>query len=474
MFVKNCNAMKINSLATFILLFSTYSGLATTHQVGPGGPYLSPNALYTANVVQDGDTIEIAAATYVGTACLAVWQPHNLLIRGVGGRPQMLADGQYIWGKGIWVLAGNDITVENIEFTGATVPDQNGAGIRLDGTGLTVRHCYFHDNENGILTSNPNAGEVLIEYSEFAYNGYGDGYSHNLYIGHVDKLTFRYNYSHHAKVGHNLKSRARENLILYNRIMDEETGNSSRLIDLPNGGLSIVMGNLLMQGELAENNNLVGYGLEGLNNEGPHEFYLVNNTLVNKRVASCIFVAIQDGTSTAKLVNNIFAGTGTLLNGNATTETNNFLSPEIASAGFVDEANYDYHLLPNSTAIDYGTALPLASGHSLTPDYVYEHPTTVGPRPMVGAAIDAGAYEYGLPSAVAAPVAQAPIFYPNPTTGVLNINGKVERLLVFDAMGRQVLSANAAEVDLSALRSGLYWVLAQMGDGHFSERVLKL
>jgi hypothetical protein len=466
--------MKINDLALFTLLLLSFSSFAATHQVGPSSPYLSPNMLYTANVVQAGDTIEIAAATYVGTACLAVWQQHNLHIRGMGGRPQMVANGQYIWGKGIWVLAGNDITVENIEFTGAAVPDQNGAGIRLDGIGLTVSHCYFHDNENGILTSNPNAGDILIEYSEFDHNGFGDGYSHNLYIGHVDKLTFRYNYSHHAVVGHNLKSRARENLILYNRIMDEETGNSSRLIDLPNGGLSIVMGNLLMQGELAENNNLVGYGLEGLSNEGPHEFYAVNNTMVNKRVASCIFVQVQAGTEVVNVSNNIFSGTGTVVSGTVTSNAGNLTQTDIGATSFVDEANYDYRLLPNSPAIDQGIEVDPIGSFSLTPDHAYVHPTNTEVRQLVGNAIDAGAYEYGLPSAVAAPIAQAPIFYPNPTTGIISFNGNVERLLVFDAMGRQVLSANAAEADLSGLRSGLYWVLAQMGGVHFIEQVLKL
>ena len=57
--------MKINALTGFILLLLSYNSFAATHQVGPSGPYLSPNMLYTANVVQDGDTIEIAAATYV-------------------------------------------------------------------------------------------------------------------------------------------------------------------------------------------------------------------------------------------------------------------------------------------------------------------------------------------------------------------------------------------------------------------------
>lgn len=47
--------------------------------------------------------------------------------------------------------------MEWIEFSGATVPDKNGAGIRQEGVPLTVRHCRFHDNENCIL-----AGDVLV------------------------------------------------------------------------------------------------------------------------------------------------------------------------------------------------------------------------------------------------------------------------------------------------------------------------
>ena len=260
-------------LSTVFILMLGVQCFADIHKVGSTKTYKSPNALYTANVIQDGDTIEIDAETYSGQAALAIWKNNNLVIKGVGGRPHLTADGQQIAGKGIWVFSGNNITVENIEFSGSSVPDKNGAGIRFQGIGLSVRHCYFHDNENGILAGNPYEGDILIEFSEFARNGYGDGYSHNLYIGHINKLTFRFNYSHHADIGHNLKSRANENFVLYNRIMDEKIGNSSRLIDLPNGGLSIVMGNLLMQGNSAKNSNMVGFGLEGLTNSSPHEFY---------------------------------------------------------------------------------------------------------------------------------------------------------------------------------------------------------
>ena len=302
--------IRLRTIVFFLFLGMVSFMEAAIFKVGPTKEYPSPNALYSADVVQENDTIEIDATTYVGQACLAVWSSDNLLIRGVGGQPHLRADGEFIWGKGIWVFQGNNITVEYIEFSEAAVPDQNGAGIRLDGEGLTVRHCYFHHNENGILTSNPDAGDILIEHSEFAYNGHGDGFSHNVYVGRVNSLTFRYNYSHHANIGHNLKSRAKENFIYYNRIMDEETGNSSRLIDISNGGQCILMGNLLMQGDNAPNNNMVAFGLEGLTAGNTHHFYVVNNTFVNKRQASARFLNTEPNAEIVHLANNIFGWNG--------------------------------------------------------------------------------------------------------------------------------------------------------------------
>ncbi len=383
--------MKKNLILSVLLTVCT-TAFSTIINVGPARTYTTPNALYLASVVTAGDTIQIDAGNYTGTAALANWTANNLVIQGAGGRPHMIADGQNIGGKGIWITSGNNITIENIEFSGSTVPDENGAGIRAEGIGLIIRYCYFHDNENGILTNNPNAGNILIEYSEFNRNGFGDGFSHNVYVGHVTKLTFQYNYSHHANEGHNLKSRANENIILYNRIMDEETGNSSRLIDLPNGGFSLIMGNLLMQGDNSPNNNMVGYGLEGLSNP-LSELYFINNTMVNKRVASCRFLQIQAGTTVAQVFNNIFAGTGTVITGTTTAMSNNIEETNINNLMFVNEPNYNYAINAGSLAINGGIALGLVNSYSLIPDKAYQHPLFFTTR-IISGAIDIGAYEY--------------------------------------------------------------------------------
>ena len=417
-------------------LFSCLTLSATTFNVGSTHTYKTPNSLYLANVVQDGDIIEIDAETFSGNDCLAVWNKDNLLIKGIGGRPHLIANGAYIWGKGIWVLAGDNITVENIEFEGAVVPDQNGAGIRLDGSGLTVRYCYFHDNEMGILTNNTEMGTIDIQYSEFNHNSYGDGYSHNLYVGRVSKLIFKFNYSHHSSIGHNLKSRAQENYILYNRIMDEQTGDSSRLIDLPNGGFSIIMGNSLMQGENAPNHNLLGYGLEGLSNT-LNEIYIINNTFVNKR-ATGLFLDIEEGTSMINISNNIFAGIGSIFNGTPTIMTNNFISTSIANLNFVDENNYDYNLMSNSPAIDYGTTISPVNGNSLTPDFSYLHPQSEIARNNENV-IDAGAYEYNTPLSIMDNPTQTLVVYPNPFTDKIflkNIVLNKSDITIYNSLGQ--------------------------------------
>ena len=93
---------------------------------------------------------------------------------------------------------------------------------------------FLHDSENGLLTGNnrPEA-EILIEHSEFARNGDGEGFAHNLYVGYSQALTFRGSYLHASKGGHLLKSRSVSTSIEYSRLSDEE-GTGSYVVDVPN------------------------------------------------------------------------------------------------------------------------------------------------------------------------------------------------------------------------------------------------
>lgn len=100
-----------------------------------------------------------------------------------------------------------------------------------------------------------------IHITAVIHNGLGDyGKTHNMYLSkQVTHFTLKHSYSHHAYIGHNVKTRARESYILYNRIMDEGTGRSSYAVDIANDGLTYIIGNLIQQGVDTDNNTIVSY-----------------------------------------------------------------------------------------------------------------------------------------------------------------------------------------------------------------------
>ena len=353
-------------------------------RVGPRRKLKRPSQ--AAQVARDGDIIEIDAGTYDADA--AVWRGNRLSIRGVGGRVHLRAKGARAEDKAIWVVKGDDTTIEGVEFSGAKVPAGNGAGIRLEGTGLTVRNCFFHDNENGILTGANAASDVVVEHSEFARNGKGDGYTHNLYIGNVKSFTLRFSYVHHAVAGHNVKTRAQRNYVAYNRIMDEADGKSSYSLEFPDGGLSFVIGNTIQQGPAAENSTIVSFGAEKLG-QPLNELYFVNNTVVNDLPEHGRFIFVKPGAETVKIVNNIFSGAGEIPE-EATRQNGNVV---LARTDFVNARAFDYRLRAGAAAIGRGVDPGSAHGVELRPTAEYVHGAQQRERARSGN-LDAGALEY--------------------------------------------------------------------------------
>ena len=219
----------------------------------------------------------------------------------------------------------------------------------------------------------------------FARNGAGDGFSHNIYINHVRSFTLRYSYSTDARVGHLVKSRALRNYILYDRLTGER-GTDSYELDLPNGGLSYVIGTVIEQGTSTQNPNMLAYGEEGDLNPDSH-LYVVNDTFVNDlHHGDAIFVSSQV-TQPVLAENDISTGSKAFVSQRTARTLHDCVT---SNPRFIDSARYDYRLKVSSPCRRAGVHPGTANGFSLTPRFEYV-PTARHTRRTDGGTI-AGAF----------------------------------------------------------------------------------
>jgi hypothetical protein len=216
--------------------------------VGPTRMLKLPNQ--AAAVAVNGDVVRIDPGTY--SDC-AVWRASRLVIEAAGR--SVLMAGKTCGGKGIFITVGNNITVRGITFANASVRSHNGAGIRGAGDNLTVEHCRFLNNENGILAGGSPKSVLRITDSEFVGNGACIGAcAHGVYAGaQMYLLDIEHCVFLDTKVGHHIKSRALNTVIRDSRIEDGPDGTASYLIDVPDGGNLLVEGNRMEKGARSDN-----------------------------------------------------------------------------------------------------------------------------------------------------------------------------------------------------------------------------
>lgn len=329
-----------------------------------------------ARIAVDGDTVLIKPGVYRGDA--AVWTQRELDIVGLGPRPVLLAAGRAAEGKAIWVFRGGRYRVRNIEFRGARVTDGNGAGIRFEGGELEVRDCVFDDNQMGLLTANTADATLAIHDSVFA-NAPQQTHTlpHLLYIGTIARARIEGSRFEHGHVGHLIKSRARENIIRYNRIVDGAAGKASYEIDLPNGGDALLVGNIVGQSAATENPALIAFGAEG-----PiwpdSRLRMAHNTLINAAPQPAGFLRVWSErlpAATSILTrNNLLLGPGSLDMPDGADHAGNTALP----AEHVDANTSDYAPTAGSP-LRRQTVLPAPP--ELQPDAEFALPQGVVPLP---------------------------------------------------------------------------------------------
>jgi hypothetical protein len=374
---------------------------------------------------QNGDTVQVQSGTY--TDFDVKWYANNLTIQAVGS-PVVLNDSGYAISneKGIFEIIGDNAVVQGITFENAHDFGDNGhnyAGIRDEGSGLTLDACTFQNNDDGLLVTplSSGVGNVLVEYSVFSNNGYGDGYSHNLYINHVNSFTLEYSSTTDSYYGHDVKSRALNTYLLYNFIGDSGSGanDQAALVNLPDGGNSYLIGNVIHKGSSAANGTMIDSNVEGYGDssqENPTQLLeMVNNTVVNDRSSGTDVLVFGSQTTPVNLINNLFSGQGeggtemySGQNGAPAAPATNESNLAAVNPGFVNAAGLSFQVTAGSAAIDAGVNPGTLNGFSLTPTNDYVAVANTAARPVEGP-LDIGAYEFvpagNQPPTVATPAA---------------------------------------------------------------------
>jgi len=423
--------------ALALLLSNTAS--AETYRVGPSGSYRQFSELPTLN---PGDIVEVEG----GADYDAVWfqddgAPDNpIIIRGVrsssGARPVIRG------GANTVQLQGDHYVLEGFDITGGT-----SRCVYHHADDIVIRDVVIHDcPAHGLLGADNDSGSLLLEYSEVYACGEGGG-RHQIYMstdqiahpGSVFRMQFCY--IHDGNGGNGVKSRAERNEIYYNWI-ENSYYHELELIGPDPGGTSVaedanqensdVVGNVFVKGGLNPDHYVLRFGGDGTGQtNGRYRF--VYNTVVLAPGSSGIF-RLFDGIESLEAHNNVFFQTGA---GNAqivrdrdanwvggtrrVAGSNNWLisgtgvrdipaewtgTIEGADPMFEGASSFDFRPADGSPLIDAANPSPSAvAGYdfpSPLPLPLFQPPQrrllAVGdavPRPMAGAGLDLGAFEFG-------------------------------------------------------------------------------
>jgi hypothetical protein len=288
-------------------------------------------------LAQAGDRIILDAGTYVdNTASIVI----PLTIEGAGAGATLSITKPISNGKGILVVDAN-VTVRNITFQGAQVADRNGAGIRFQAGSLTVDNCTFVNNQNGILANRNIPGTLTINGSRFTGNGYGDGYTHGIYIGEIGQLTVTGSTFSAQKAGHNIKSRALRTTVIQTILDDGVTGSSAYAIDISNGGVAVIDGVTVTQGTKTTNPAMIAYGAEG-SLKATNSLTVRNSSFTNQ-LSSPSSSAVYNFTTSvnAAVTNGVFTNVALPLRGPGTVTTTSSAAATLRQASVFSTAQAD-------------------------------------------------------------------------------------------------------------------------------------
>ncbi len=342
----------------FTILTSMNPANAAILTVGSTQTYKTIQA--AVNAAQAGDTINVQSGTYAAVNITK----SNLTIQGVG-TTQPIIQGTVYGGKGLFVVSGKNTTISNLLFQNATDSAGNGAGIRMQGTNLTVLNSKFVNNQDGILSDYNTASSITVKNSTFDHNGTcvgSGGCAHAIYAGHIGTLDVENSTFTNTQAGHHIKSRANNTIVMNNNIQDTATGTSSYLVDVPNGSAVTITGNYFEKGAKSSNpTTAIAMGEEGATNPAG-AMLIANNTFQNDLAKTQSFIWNKTGNGGLVVSNNVMQGLATTELKGAGTISNTSGAARLRAAANVQAAMANFAATPSNFA---ATPTPVPEPSSL-------------------------------------------------------------------------------------------------------------
>jgi hypothetical protein len=287
-----------------LLLMAACSAPTTAAEPGPGVIWVDgyPAASLQAafDEVGSGGLVQLGAGEYRQAGVL---RPSNVTVRGVKGA---VLRGVAADGKAALVIRGDNTVIETLECRDIRVRDGNGACVRLEGVGLTLRGVHFHDSQEGLLAGGKDHRRVLIEDSRFERLGHG-GQAHAIYVNNSELVIRRSEILSSKGQGHEVKSGGYVTLI-EDSVIASMDGVDSRLIDVTQGGRLTIRRSVLEEGRASANSDMIGYALEGF--RFPDAEITIEDCIVISDTTDrhARFLNIRHYEGEPKIANNLFVG----------------------------------------------------------------------------------------------------------------------------------------------------------------------
>jgi hypothetical protein len=339
-----------------------------------------------------GDIIELAPGRYeLDRDRICVHRSGTpdapIIVRGIldeeGRRPVIDASKVNVH-RGVFVIADgvHDVVFENLEIcnaVGTRFPDlaatygvNAGAFFFAGCRNITVRNCHIHDNEDGLFATHW-ADCILIENCEIDHNGtratQEHNRTHNFYFC-AERQIVRNCYIHDTIEGENFKSRAGNTIFAYNWV--DEDAIYSVAVDSGGAQNTLWLGNVVMKRTVEGHSQGRLLGVGDGTGVASGTLVALNNTFITIFPRDFYLFTEQSSTADVVLLNNVFAGPGTVFlekNGKGTiTGSNNWIQKDITgipdtlaatisgdNPGFVDQKAFDFHLKADSPLV--GAAL---------------------------------------------------------------------------------------------------------------------